>query len=98
MLEGMSEYMPERMTSRWYARIYVGIKDQGGDRSKKRYFSHVLVSEGSCLQNSFMPSIFVLVPAAQLMDQSRPCDPLCRESQQKIDCFVAKLCEENFSR
>ena len=33
----MSEYLPKRMTSRWYVRNcnYVRIMDQGGDHSKK---------------------------------------------------------------
>ena len=35
MPESVSEYMPERMTSRWYVRNYVRIVGPGGDHSKK---------------------------------------------------------------
>ena len=39
-------------------------------------FSHVLVSAASCLQNSLMPSIFVLITIALRMDHSRQSDSL----------------------
>ena len=47
-------------------------------------FSHVLVSAASCLQNSLMPSIFVLITTALRMDHSRQSDSLGDVNKRQI--------------